>query len=218
MAESKVQKNELTEEGKLALEQHRLKRKSFIIKLIVGWLALGASIVFFMVFIRSQVERDPQAIHQAVSEYFEYSLPDGFEAWSMNRFWGVTLAVFNDTRNTREDGRTLAVLSINIDDKYKKWSLEEARDNLFTDLEKRLNKREFKVKSKRVETIERDGESIEIHVFSGIHLIDEDYVEATNCYRFIMTSEGPAYLHTLGLNSVFPEEDQCAALVAFKAK
>ncbi len=208
--------------GKLEKEEalliHRAKRKGCYIKLILGWLVLGAVVVFLMVFIRSRVERDPEKIREAVVGYFDFTLPDGFEPYSMNDFWGVTLAVFNDANNTREDGRTLAIIALNRDVRHKNKTLDEVKDDLFSDLEKRLNKREFKVKSKRVETLEVDGQMVEIHVFSGIHLIDEDYVDATNCYRFVVGKDGPMYLHTMGLNGVFSEKAQCEALAAFKVK
>ena len=206
----------LSEEEAIAL--HRAKRRSCIFKLILIWFSIGATIILVMVYTRSRVNRDPATIQQAVDQFLSMELPPAFYPYSMNDFMGVKLYVYYHEEHLREDGRTTSVFAINIDDRWADQSLEEVRQDFVEDLPKRLNRREFRVKDHRVETVERNGQRIEIDVFTGIQLIDQDFVDGVACFRFVMGPEGPVQAHTLGLRRTFPAEDQIALLASMDLK
>ena len=195
------------------------QRRGCILKLLMVWLTIGAVIIITIIYVRHiSVTREPKAIMADLSRFMDVTLPEGFYPYSMNKLMGVKLYSFWNEKHKREDGRTTSVIAVYFDDRWRDMRVEEAQAMFFDDLEERLSKREFRVKSKREERVVSDGEAIVIHVFSGIQLMEDTFVEATACYRFLQGPEGPLQIHAMGLDETFGPEQQVHAIAAFKIK
>lgn len=196
-----------------ALELYKAKRRGCIVKIIMGWLVLGGTIVILMIYTRSQVNRNPEEITAALSQLVSYQLPESFYPYSMNSFFGVELFVFWDKENVRDDERTKNIVAVYRDDRWKDLSVTEAATQFYADLDERLAKREFKKQGQ--EEIHLEGEKQVILVISGLQLLDDKYIEATTCYRFLAAPGGPLQVHSMGLNEGFPKEKQIEVLKSF---
>lgn len=208
----------LKEASQEALELHRAKRRGCIILIIISWLVLGGTIVIGMIFVRSNVNRNAEEIAQFMETRFELNLPDGFEPYSMNHFFGAHVITYWDMNNVREDGRTKNVLGIYREDDWHGKKLSSMEERLVGRLEGLLAKNEFGVESQQKEVIARDGERITIYCFIGKATLDDVVVDAVSCFRFMEDPEGPIQFQTLGPTELFPLEKQMATLAGIRVK
>ncbi len=77
---------------------------------------------------------------------------------------------------------------------------------------------EFRVRDKREHLVASKNGPLSVYVLKGTQLMDTDMVEATTCFRFINSPNGPIHVQTLGLDRTFPEEDQIALLTSFEVR
>ena len=203
-------------EDKRLYEANRSRQRGCIIKMIVGWLILGAIIITVMIVIRTVVIRDQTQIQEHLDTIVETDFPEGFYPYSMNRFLGIKLISFWHREHVREDGRTTSVVAIYSEKEWQNHTVEEVEEVALENMEKRLERNEFVVLERAKKTVDRDGEQVSVWVFSGNTWINEDRFPATTCYRFMQGPDGPLQIHSIGLNKNFPESMQLQAVSSVK--
>jgi len=190
----------------------RQRRKSCLIKILMFWFSLMAIIIIAMIFIRSRVSRDSAEIDKYVATLFEMSLPEGYKAYSKSDFFAAHSISYWDENHLRDDGRTTSLIAIYYEDKWHDWTLQDLKDKALGTMENRLERNGFHTETRQTLTFEDHGEPFEIYRFDGVTRLEEVLHEATTCYRFVMTVEGPIQIQTIGVNSDFSAESQLVFL------
>ena len=207
-----------SQEEPRSAEQVNRRRRGCILKLLAFWFGLLGLIIWTMYFVRSRADRDPENVLRHAAELVDLQLEEGFYPYSSNYFLGVRLISFWNEQHLSDEGYTTSVIAVYRDDKWRNLSLEEVRNQVLPKLETKLDRVEFRVREQAEERLSNEGETAVIHRFSGIQLLGEEYLEATTCYRFMMSSQGPIQVHTMGLERNFPAARQMAILAAVKPR
>lgn len=200
--------------------EQQLKRfkRGCLISLMPVWFFLVLGLILLVVFLVSEVERDPRAIEAHVAEFVDIQIPEGFYPFSHNNFMGTEAISYYHRKHVRGDGRTTSVISIQMDRKWRKYTVEELEHRILSQLEARLTSREFQIEEVNPHKIEKDGESFFIFLFRGRQLMDEEILKAVSCFRFMEGPNGPFQVQTMGLLESFPPEEQIAVLSSMKSK
>ena len=186
----------------------RQRRKSCLIKILMFWFSLMVTIIIGMIFIRSRVSREPADIDRYVATLFAMDLPDGFKAYSKSDFFGAHSISYWDEAHQREDGRTTSLVAIYFENKWRDWTLQKLKDKALASMETRLERNGFHTETKQTLRFDDHGEPIEIYRFDGVTRLEEVLHEATTCYRFVMTVDGPVQIQSIGILSDFSAETQ----------
>ncbi len=212
------QKPELEEWQQDTPETRRARRRSCVFKLLIMWFTIMAAVILVMIFIRSRVTREPDQIMDMVAQHMTFNPPEGFFPYRASRFAGSRAISFWDQRRLREDGRTTSVIAMYSRESWQDRPLEEVAAQALPDLEKRLDRNEFRANSKETRTIEREGRTVVVHVFRGMTKIDADYYEAVSCFLFLQSPTDIWQIQTLGLAESFDEEAQAEILSSIVAR
>ncbi|MCB1042374.1 MAG: hypothetical protein KDC35_05530 [Acidobacteria bacterium] len=186
------------------------RKRGCILKLLIVWVSIWVVVIGVILVIRLRAVTDPQDVLLRADQLVKLDLPDRFEPYRINRAFGLEVISFWDTEHMADE-RAQAIIAIQRDDDWKEWTLDKLRQSTMIDLEKRLNELEFKTREQR---LEQNASGIEVIRFSGVQKMDDGLKEATCCYRFVMSKEGPLRIQSLGLDSAFPPEEQIALLSA----
>lgn len=195
---------------------NRQRRKSCLLKLLTFWFSLLVVIILGMIFIRSNVERDPAEIEKHVSTLFAMDLPQGYTPYSKSDFFAAHTISYWDQNHLREDGRTTSLIAIYYENRWKDWPVEQLIEASQSKMNERLERNSFHTNEKEILTREVHGETVQIFRFRGVTRMEEKLLEATTCYRYVQTSVGPVQIQTLGLNSDFSEDHQIAFLLSIR--
>lgn len=193
-------------------EFRRKNRISCLIKILISWFSLLAVIIIGMVFIRSNVERNPEAIDAYVSDLFELEIPSSFKAYSMSSFFRAVTISYWDQNHLNEEGRTSSIIAMYSEKRWNELDLEDLKAQALPKLKARLERNSFHTDVYDVITEQQGNQTIEIHRFRGQTRMDETLVPGTTCFRYVMTHEGPFQIQTMGFDSDFPEAAQVAFL------
>lgn len=177
------------------------------------WLLLGiwAVALVLIFFVKGGAQNEPADVVARASQLMDLRLPGRFKPYRVNRLFGVEVIAFWDQNHTA-DNRSLAIVAIQRDDDWNQWTVDQLRDETLANLEAQLNELEFRTRLSQRESCTVEGETIWVDRFSGVQKMDDGLKEATCCYRFIMTPEGPARVQAIGLDEAFPAADQIQVL------
>lgn len=194
------------------IELNRARRKSCIIRLLGFWFSLMIVIIIGMVFIRSNVQRDPVAITEHVAGLFSMVLPEGFEPYSKSDFFAAHTISYWDQNHLREDGRTTSLIAIYYENKWHDWSLEKLIEESLGEMEERLERNGFHTNEKETLSFDQNSTNMKVYVYRGVTRMEEKLLDAATSYRFVMTHLGPVRIQAMGLNTDFSEASQVTYL------
>ena len=198
-----------------ALDDRKKRKRGCLLKIIGLWIAIWAIAITTILTVKGKAKTDPSEVQARVDQLMEIQVPEGFVPYRVNQVLGVEAIAFWDQSHA-VDGRATAVIAIQRENGWRDWSVDELRGKTIDTLEVELDKREFRTRSSQTETRMVDGSEVFVHWFSGIQKMDSGLKEATCCYRFIESPEGPLRIQTIGLDSAFPAEQQIALLASIK--
>lgn len=204
----------MSEQVEAQEEAYNIRRRGCIIRMILAWMGIGAVILCGVLYIRSHVSRDSEAIAAHVEGLFEMQLSPRFRAYSKSDFLGTVAIAYWNQDNIREDGRTLDVISFYQKPSWRKRKAAEVEAEMLPQLKERLGRNEFFVKQKRTRITYNNGKPEPVHAFEGQAQLDDKLVDAVSCFRYIDTKDGVYQVQTLGLVASFSIEEQCMFLAS----
>ncbi len=202
----------MSEQVQAQEEAFNIRRRGCIIRMILAWMAIGAVILGGVLYIRSNVSRDSEAIAAHVEGLFEMQLSPRFKAYSKSNFLGTIAIAYWNQDNIREDGRTLDVISFYQKPSWRDRKAAEVELEMLPMLKEQLGRNEFFAKQKRTRVNFNNGKAEPVHGFDGQAQLDDKLVDAASCFRYIDTKDGVYQVQTLGLIASFSIEEQFAFL------
>ncbi len=199
-------------------EAYRTRRRGCIIRMILAWLGIGAVLITGVLYVRSHVSRDSEAIAAYVDGLVDMQLSSRFKAYSKSDFLGTVAIAYWNQDNIREDGRTLDVISFYQKHSWRKRKAAEVEAEMLPQLKEKLGRNEFFVKQKRTRITYNNGKPDPVHAYEGQAQLDDKLVDAASCFRYIDTKDGVFQVQTLGLVSSFSLEEQCGFLASLMTK